>query len=251
MEVLEQVIYDVRTGAFIPDNPRATRFPERTGSTKVNFVDFVESTTGLKFAGLVDFFSTTGLRGQYNLSPASLPVVPDVVFSSLLAPVVSVNQCVDTVFEDDGFNDTVFEDDGFNAVALESEANTNASDSDSSDSDSSSTDSSTSTSDHVDVKPSYTERPEDLSSDIEDREFENFECRVANKAVARQRTSKAVSSFVNSRTVYRHSVRKTVHYGHISDSNKLACNRQLSIMLKQSKEDLDDLWPKCKDCFGS
>ena len=88
MEVLEQVIYDVRTGAFIPDNPRATRFPERTGSAKINFVDLMESSTGMSFVGLVELFKAS-LHGHHISSVDGSPVVPAVVAVVVVVVVVA------------------------------------------------------------------------------------------------------------------------------------------------------------------
>ena len=50
--------------------------------------------------------------------------------------------------------------------------------------------------------------------------------------------------------VLRHAVRKTVHYGHLSDEDRLGCGRPRTcgyvLMLEESPE---MYWPQCRDCF--
>ena len=50
--------------------------------------------------------------------------------------------------------------------------------------------------------------------------------------------------------VYRHVSRKTVHFGHVSQADVLACGRRLTVHQCVAQGDHADLWPKCKDCFG-
>ena len=231
----------------MPDNPRATRYPEKMNLPKVDIFDTLENVSGMKFQEFARLFSQTDVNHNYGSSVVGSFVVvcavPAVVVSPVLslpsAPVASgVCELVDVV-------------DVITADEPVVESSSHITDSNSSDSDSTSTDSSLAESVCRDMNPDYAEPNEEYSCDLDDHNLEMFECLVANKAAARPKSCKAVSSFANTYMIYRHSTRKTVHYGHLSDSDKLACNRHLSAMFRQSFEDPEVLWPKCKDCFGS
>ena len=58
-----------------------------------------------------------------------------------------------------------------------------------------------------------------------------------------------VPSSADSRRVFQHRLRRTIHYSHISSEVVLACKTPRSAMHVQVFGDVKNLFPKCKWCF--
>ena len=49
--------------------------------------------------------------------------------------------------------------------------------------------------------------------------------------------------------MYQHSVRMTVHYGHLTDEGRLACGRPRTAGFNEALPEEGVPWPRCGDCF--
>jgi hypothetical protein len=73
---------------------------------------------------------------------------------------------------------------------------------------------------------------------------------VVNQITAnRERRARSVPEQADITRLFRHMIRKTIHYGHLENEDLTGCGRALNDKHEQVFIDPSDYWPKCGGCF--
>ena len=249
IEKLEEITQAVVRGTFVPDAPRGARWPARMGSSVIGITGQVERLLGVSSDDVASIFAGSGGKTQrYDTRARTVSGSSDDAGIDLRRS----EGCADEGMDEAGSpqSSSVRQSDEIPNLQHD-EGNVGEADE---------ADACKPEDAHEEVSVSGSSSPDLDDARPGESELEGFDVNEEDEEAALSVVAQLAmddSSYKNrSRAeranvtmVYRHTTRRTIHYGNLDNFDMLACSRALNENYVQELRDPFKLWPLCRDCF--